>query len=188
MLVAVTSTAHPSVYIAARLHSMGAVVFHKKASEHARNHGAAMALTVRLAALLAPSDSSASSPLSASPVQYMRLPAAILEDQVISPFEISRGPKWYEGINKHYSSEQINTLVPALAEKELDRFHMSLTPIRETFGRGLLTRVPRYEKSRACTASALCYDSEENILRFFGFESVRGRSRGHHRRRQGAQR
>ena len=70
-------------------------------------------------------------------------------------------------INKHYSVDQINTLGPALAEQELDRFHMSLTPLRETFGRGLLlTQVPRYEKPRACTASALCYDPEENILRF----------------------
>ena len=125
-----------------------------------------MALTVRLAALLGPSDSSACA-TSAPLVQHMRLPAASLEDQVISPFEISRGPKWYEGINRHYSSEQINTLVPALAEQELDRFHMSLTPIRETFGRGLLTQVPRYEKSRVCAASALCYDSEDNILRFW---------------------
>jgi hypothetical protein len=166
VLVAITSTAHPSIYMAARFHSMGAIVFQKKVTEHARNHGAAMALTVRLAATLGPCDSSACA-TSPSRVQYMRLPAASLEGQVISPFEISRGPKWYEGINKNYSSEQINSLVPTLAEKELDRYSLSLTPVRETFGRGLLTQVPRYEKSRVCAASALCYDSEDNLLRFF---------------------
>ena len=85
---------------------------------------------------------------------------------VWSPWDTASGPQWFEGVNKMYRPEQLNELTPGLISRELNKFDCGLTPVRTTFGRGLITSIPRHEKEKIMDATALWFDSSEKIDQF----------------------
>ena len=112
-LIAVTTTAHPAIYIAARKHAMSCVVLVRKGNDHALRHGHALAVTWRLTGLLRDAPADAVAP-ALDKLQYIDISWAPGASKIIDPFDISKGDKFYEGVNHQYEEAQLDALVTPL--------------------------------------------------------------------------
>ena len=162
-LIAVTTTAHPAIYIAARKHAMSCVVLVRKGNDHALRHGHALAVTWRLTGILRDAPADAVAPALDKP-QYIAIEWAPNCSKIIDPFDISKGDKFYEGVNHQYEEAQLDALVTPLVEAERSLYDVGLTPARAKGGRGVVTIVPVQNKQKIGNVTCLVFSTEAHLL------------------------
>ena len=162
-LIAVTTTAHPAIYIAARKHAMSCVVLVRRGNDHAIRHGHALAVTWRLTGLLRDSPADVVAP-ALDKLQYIDIAWAPNSSKILDPFDISKGDKFYEGVNLQYEEVQLDALVAPLVELERSMYHVGLTPARAKGGRGVVTIVPLENKKKIGNVSCLVFSTEAALL------------------------
>jgi len=162
-LIAVTTTAHPSIYIAARRHACSCVVLVRKGNDHVLGHGHALAVVWRLTSLLrdAPADVVASA---LDKPQFIDIEWMPNSSKIIDPFDISKGAKFFEGVNMQYEEAQLDALVPPLVEQERSSYNVGITGARAKGGRGVVTIVPVDNKKKIGNVTSLVFSTEAALL------------------------
>ena len=176
-LVLITSTMHPSSWLAARKHNMSVVVWGPRTSMHSRKHGIALAKSVTLTRYFTEDKNGPNPPITASTLELIEGPQLGADSQVLEPYDVSRGDAWVDGLNPFFQPEELSKLAHSLLHSEFDKRHLTLTEPRENFGRGLMNMRYVGEGERVLDASCLWYDSKDKLLKSVVVRRSRFRTR-----------
>ena len=83
---------------------------------------------------------------------------------VVTPFDISRGDKWYDGLDNQFLESSLDELTPRLIDEERDSLYLAVTATREKFGKGLTTVVPRGPKQVIGGVACLWFSNLKNLM------------------------
>ena len=161
-----TSSMHPSPWLAARQHNMSVVVYAPRLNQHAQMHGHALAVSVRLTRLLREAQQDEQPPLTRSDLQIIEGPTVPADVQVVEAYDISRGNQWFEGLNRMFAGADLHRLIHSLLRKELDEHNFVLIEPRSTYGRGLSSTAFIPEGEHVCTATCLWFDNKAKLMEF----------------------
>ena len=162
--ICVTSTAHPSVFMAARENSLSCNIWVRKGTAHALSHGKSLAISWRLTQLLkempAAGKTAPSQNLQLIEVEF--LPGA---SDIISPFDVSKGDRWFDGLDNQFLETSLDELTPRVIDEERDALYVAVTAARAKVGKGLTTVIPRGPKAVIGSLACLWFSSRKNLLK-----------------------
>ena len=128
-----TSTAHPGSALAALRLQMKPIVFSGRLKTHSLNHGKIIAKHVLLTEefLTADVKERVAKRKFEVDVHTIQGPHVPREDQALETFDVPAGEQWFDGMNKQFTGDDLETLVPRLVAREVADLPVSTTAPRE---------------------------------------------------------
>ena len=159
-----TTSAHPAPWLAGLDMQMKTFALSERLSDHSLKHGRDIALKIQARKECAKNPSlKRTHPLEAP--QFIQ-PPETSNDDVHQFFDLDCGGHWNAGLNKHFRTEDLQKLIPQLHAAELRQGLVSLTPVHEKRGRGLITCRAVREGQKICDVEVLWFSPEKELLEF----------------------
>ena len=160
-----TTTAHPSGWMAQRKNCTDVHVYYPRATDHSIFHGQKLAAEAFLAQRLKKTERAKQRLLIDTEQSFIRGPVLDHLAQTISAFDVSTGPEWFDGLNSAvWDPTNLQKLDQDKLAKDLDLGGFLVTPSREDRPRGLLAQQAYREGDTIARLACLWFDQVPPVV------------------------
>jgi hypothetical protein len=163
--VVMSTTPHPSHWLACLNLGLDTIVFTARWSDHCKGHGIHLAKQILnanhstdLALQLRPS---VQTPSEAQCQFFIEAAVKNAEEQIVEAYDVSQGCEWHDGLNRILPSLTASSQKQVRAESESNGLRITG---QTDIGRGLETLSARREGDILCNASALFFDTHDDLV------------------------
>ncbi len=136
VVVVLSSSAHPSPWVASRLMGAESLVCTKGFSTHSFGHGKEIALGLFLHEKL--KGQQCKKRRRAFTENFIQGPDFSGVEQVITPYDVTTSALWHDGLNQSFPQDQLDKLMTMLVQSETDHDRVYISGVKAELGRGLV--------------------------------------------------